>query len=66
MHTNIKQSNMKTGWKLENHKKTTKDEEVLHITFKDYRGEYTVRIPTQQVRQLIEDLDKKANYHEVL
>ena len=50
MHTNIKQSNMKTSWKLENHKKTTKDEELTHITFKDYRGEYTVRIPTQQVR----------------
>ena len=51
---------MKTTWKIRNVKKTTKDEEYTEITFKDYRGSYTVKI--DHPRHLTGDLDKVANY----
>lgn len=57
---------MKTTWTTRNYQKTTQEVEMTEITFKDYRGEYRIKMPTQQVRHLIEDLDKVANYHEVL
>ena len=56
---------MKTTWTTRNYKKTTQEVEMTEITFKDYRGEYKIKMPTQQVRHLIEDLDNVANYHEV-
>lgn len=57
---------MKTTWNIENYKKTVKDEEMTNITFKDYRGEYVINLPTSELRHLLEDLDKKANYAEKL
>jgi hypothetical protein len=57
---------MKTTYKVRNYKKTNKEDEMTEITFKDYRGEYVIKMPTQQVRHLIEVLDNVANYHEVL
>ena len=50
---------MKTSWTIETVKKTKKDEEYTKITFKDYRGEYTVKI--DMPRHLIHDLDTFAN-----
>ena len=55
---------MKTTWKIETVQKTNKDEEYTKITFKDYRGEYVVKLDVP--RHLLEDLDKKANYCEKL
>jgi hypothetical protein len=57
---------MKTTWSIRNYKKTNKEDEMTEITFKDYRGEYKIKMPTQQIRHLIESLDDVANYHEVL
>ena len=51
---------MKTTHKVETIKKTNKDDEYTKITFKDYRGEYVVKL--DQPRQLLEDLDKEVNY----
>lgn len=51
---------MKTTWIIENVKKTTKDEEYTKVTFKDYRGEYVVKI--DNIRHLVQDADKFANY----
>lgn len=57
---------MKTKWHIRNYQKTTEEVEMTEITFKDYRGEYKIKMPTQQIRHLIEDLDKIANYNEAL
>jgi len=51
---------MKTTWKIRNVKKTTKDDEYTEIIFKDYRGEWTVKLDNS--RHLVQDLDKFANY----
>lgn len=51
---------MKTSWVAKNVKKTTSEDEYTKITFKDYRGEWTVKI--DNIRHLVEDLDKLANY----
>jgi len=51
---------MKTTWKIENVKKSNNFEEYTQITFKDYRGEWTIKL--DEPRHLIEDLDKFANY----
>ena len=53
---------MKTTWDIKNIKKTTKDEEYTEITFRDYRGSWTIKI--DEPRHLVEDLDKVANYKE--
>jgi hypothetical protein len=50
---------MKTTWKIKNVKKTNSDDEYTEITFKDYRGEWTVKLDTP--RGFLEDLDKYAN-----
>lgn len=50
---------MRTTWKIENIKKTTKDEEYTKITFKYYRGEWTVKLDSP--RHFVQDLDKFAN-----
>ena len=55
---------MKTTWSIKNIKKTTKDEEYTEITFKDYRGEWTVKL--DDPRHLVQDLDKFANYKEIV
>tara|TARA_R110000850_G_scaffold244858_1_gene369699 strand:+ start:310 stop:465 length:156 start_codon:yes stop_codon:yes gene_type:complete len=51
---------MKTTWKIDKVKKTTKEEDYVKIVFKDYRGEYTVKLDNP--RQLLEELDKEANF----
>ena len=51
---------MKTTWTIKTVKKTAKDEEYHSITFKDYRGEHTIKLDNG--RQLVEDLDKEVNY----
>ena len=51
---------MRTTWEIKTTKKTKTDEETHIITFKDYRGEYTIKI--ENGRQLLEDLDKSVNY----
>ena len=53
---------MKTTWDIKTKKKTNTDEETHEITFKDYRGEHTVKI--ENGRQLVEDLDKAVNWTE--
>lgn len=53
---------MKTTWNIETRNKTKHDEEYHVITFRDYRGEHTIKI--DNLRHLIEDLDKQANYKE--
>jgi hypothetical protein len=53
---------MKTTWNIKTIVKTHSDDEYHEIRFKDYRGEHTIKI--DNLRQLIEDLDKKANYKE--
>ena len=53
---------MKTTWKIENIKKSNNFEEYTQVTFKDYRGEWTVKL--DEPRHLVEDLDKFANYKE--
>lgn len=54
---------MQTKWNIVRKKKTTKDDEYIEITFKDYRGEWTVKIDNP--RHLIEDLDKEVNCFEI-
>lgn len=54
---------MKTTWTIKTVRKTSNDEEYHTITFKDYRGEHTIKI--DNARQLLEDLDKEANYKSV-
>lgn len=54
---------MITTWIIKTMKKTTTDEEYHSITFKDYRGEHTIKI--ENARQLLEDLDKEANYKSI-
>jgi hypothetical protein len=56
---------MKTTFKIRNYKKTNKEDEMTEITFKDYRGDYIIKMPTQQIRHLIEELDNFANYYSV-
>lgn len=51
---------MKTTWTIDKVKKTTSEEDYVKITFKDYRGEYTVKLDNS--RQFIEELDKEANF----
>ena len=53
---------MRTTWKIRTVQKTHSDEEYHVITFKDYRGEHTIKI--DNARQLLEDLDKQTNYKE--
>lgn len=53
---------MKTTWKIKTIKKNGGDDEYHTITFKDYRGEHTIKI--DNARELIEDLDKQVNYCE--
>jgi hypothetical protein len=43
---------MKTTWRIKNVKKTTKDEEFTEITFKDYRGEWTVKLDEPRTKLL--------------
>lgn len=50
---------MKTTWKIKNIKKTTSDEEYTQVTFKDYRGEWTIKLDNP--RHFVQDLDKSAN-----
>ena len=54
---------MKTTWTIKNVKKTKKDDEFTEIIFRDYRGEYTIKLDAP--RHLVEDLDKLANYKEL-
>ena len=44
---------MKTKWHIRNYQKTTEEVEMTEITFKDYRREYKIKMPTQQIRHLI-------------
>lgn len=53
---------MRTVWNIETVKKTNRDDEYHVITFKDYRGEHTLKI--DNLRELVEDLDKAVNYKE--
>lgn len=55
---------MRTTWTIENKEKTTKDEEYAEITFKDYRGEWTIKLDNSDARYFLEDLDRKVNYAE--
>jgi len=50
---------MKTTWKINNIRKTTSEDELTKITFKDYRGEWTIKLDNP--RHLVQDLDKFAN-----
>lgn len=54
---------MKTKWDIERKEKTTKEDDYHEITFKDYRGEYTIKI--DNLRHFIEDCDRKANWQEL-
>lgn len=52
-------SSIKTTWKIENKTKTNSEDEFTNVTFKDYRGEWTVKL--ENPRHLVQDLDKFAN-----
>lgn len=54
---------MKTTWKIQTIKKTNTEEEYHKITFKDYRGEHTIKLDNG--RELLEDLDKAVNYKSI-
>lgn len=52
-------SKIETTWKIRNVQNTNSDAEFTEITFKDYRGEWTVKLESSQ--HLVQDLDKFAN-----
>ena len=56
---------MKTSISIKTTKKTDIDEEIHHVTFKDYRGDYTIKIDNGTARQFIESLDTAVNYCEL-
>ena len=51
---------MKTTWNIKKVQKTTSEEDYVQINFKDYRGEWTVKLDNP--RHFLEELDKEANY----
>ncbi len=50
---------MKTTWKIKKVQKTNSDEDYTIVTFKDYRGEHTVKLDNP--RHFLQDLDKSTN-----
>lgn len=51
---------MKTTWKIKKVTKTASEEDYVQITFKDYRGEHTIKLDNP--RHFLEQLDKESNY----
>ena len=56
-------SSIKTTWKIQNIQKSNSEDEFTEITFKDYRGEWTIKL--ENPRHLVQDLDKFANIKEL-
>ena len=52
-------ASIQTSWEIKNVKKSNSEDEFTEITFKDYRGEWTVKL--ENPRHLVQDLDKFAN-----
>lgn len=56
-------TSIKTTWNIKNVRKSNSEDEYTEITFKDYRGTWTVKI--ENPRHLVQDLDKFANYKSI-
>jgi len=56
---------MKTTPSVERRNKTNKEEEIIELTLKDYRGTFNFKMDISDARLLTTMLDDKVNWHEL-